>query len=255
MVNATDLQIISNFAVALGTFFLAYYSYKSIVSSKKQLDLLQNQVKITLSQNQPYLSIINKKINGNTIELNISNIGHETAFDIAISSYFFNIQTIPKEWMKFVAKITHNPIDESTIEDFYLIHKNQDFKYEDNDPPKSLNFIDRIRYRHINDKVKIVHPYHAITYLQKAALDPQPILLENESGIHFECEPYFYVSDKFSEESLGLLFYTFDKLKQFLTENGVTDIGIILSLLCKDKIIPISVTPFSVKNCFNLSNV
>jgi hypothetical protein len=88
MLITTHLDLIINAAVAIGTIAMAYYTYKSIQNSEKQLKFLKKQTDLLLLEHQSNIEIIDCGFQGNKLKLTLKNSGKGSANDIAVSSSF-----------------------------------------------------------------------------------------------------------------------------------------------------------------------
>jgi hypothetical protein len=89
MVDSTDLTAYATIILAIATFFLAYYTYKSVKTSESLAKNTQTQTDIILAQQKPQLtSEITYHID-DIINIDVTNHGPGSAYDIALECNFF----------------------------------------------------------------------------------------------------------------------------------------------------------------------
>jgi hypothetical protein len=212
-----DLNIISNFAVAVGTLALAYYSFKSIRNSDKQLKFLKKQTDLFLSQQQPDIQIKKYSFDGNKLNLTLYNSGNGEARDIAVSSNF-HIRK-PLSWTK--GNLNIPVISELGTKKIIL----------ETDEAGDIPLVLRTK-----DKITLI-PGSLVVF-------PNSEVYSNSlpSGIigNFQCEPLFYLKTKKSHFGSTPDYLAkaipYDILKALLLENKIVEISVIFSLLSKDKL-------------------
>lgn len=242
-----DFLLLSNIAVAIGTMLLAYFSYQNIKSSKDQLLVLQNQIKLQFSQQEPELHVNELGFKGNKLELIISNLGNGNAYDVCVNSSFSNMDLILTEESKALMKA--NPPDkwnELDLRGHYCLNVSKKiFQKRDDDRIKAiianrwqfLNRFNTLRPRECDVLVK----GSACTFLINAELE-EPLMQGKVNNKFFECEPFFLLrcETNFLSEVFGIdsywQGYTFNDLKELLTQNDIRYISVIFSLDSKDKI-------------------
>jgi len=214
-----DLNTIANFAVAGGTLALAYYSFKNIKNSDKQLKFLKEQIHLNLSQQQPDIQITNYSFNGNKLNLELKNQGKGTAYDIAVLCEFHIIK--PLWWSKnrlIIPKIT----EQRTSEEIEKIRGNRN---------SIFNILFKLKDKNILEPDKlVVFPSNDIFFNS----------LHPSFGVTtFQCEPLFHL--KIKEEQFDIPPYIakaipFDELKTLLLNSGIKEISVIFHLLSKDNL-------------------
>jgi hypothetical protein len=100
---ATIGTAIGTIVLAIATFFLAYFTYKSIKTSEKIALDTKLQTKIILSQQQPHLSAEIIDLTNESINIKLINHGPGPAYDIGVECYFF-----PTE---FITRNSNSPSD------------------------------------------------------------------------------------------------------------------------------------------------
>lgn len=93
------LELAANFGVAIGTILLAYFSYKSIIFVKEQVNIINRQTKLLFIQSNylklqhtPFLKMEDFRINGNEISLKLTNIGNGIATQVGVQAGFYIIE-------------------------------------------------------------------------------------------------------------------------------------------------------------------
>jgi archaellum component FlaF (FlaF/FlaG flagellin family) len=83
MVDSTDLTAYATIILAIATFLLAYYTYKSVKTSENLAKNTQTQTDIILSQQKPQLTSEITYSTNDLINIDVTNHGPGTAYDIA----------------------------------------------------------------------------------------------------------------------------------------------------------------------------
>lgn len=239
-----DLLLISNLMVAGGTLALAYFTYKSIKSSEKQVKFLRKQTQILNSQQEPYLLVQDKEFKGNKIGLYLSNHGGGTAYEVAVETKFYLVEVkLTNESEKLLRETPidkWDKLDKLSIQGTYNHSLNKTLLLEkDKEDIKNDIFTKLMSQRlKIPINYEIVYPSSATTFIFSAE-NEQSILKAGEKDIFFEFEPYFLVTtnkfEKVVPGSTGKVFL-FNELKDFLLKNNIQYIGITFYIVSRDKI-------------------
>jgi hypothetical protein len=239
-----DLVLISNLMVAGGTIALAYFTFKSIKSSEKQLKFLRKQTQILNSQQEPYLLVQDKEFKGNKIELYLSNHGGGTAYEVAVETEFYLVEVkLTNESEKLLSetpKDKWDKLDKLSIQGTYNPSLNKTLLLENNKEHIKNDIFTKLMSRILKIPInyEIVYPSSATTFIFSAE-NEQSILKAGEKDIFFELEPYFFVTtNKLEKKVSGYIgkSFLFDELKEFLLKNNIQYIGITFYIVSRDKI-------------------
>ena len=89
MVDSADLTALATIILAIGTFLLAFYTYRSVKSSENLAKNTQTQTDIILSQQKPQLTSEITFSTNDLINIDVTNHGPGSAYDIALECNFF----------------------------------------------------------------------------------------------------------------------------------------------------------------------
>lgn len=242
---------LSNIAVAIGTIFLAivtaYYSHKNIKSSKDQLQVLQNQIQLQFSQQEPELHVTHMCFKGNRIQLVLSNLGNGQAYDIIVDSsiniMYFKLteeskallKSNPPEQWKELNLLGHYSLDVSK-----RITCKRDTERIQSITSNRWPFLNRFGIFKPHE-YELLTEGRACTSLINLELG-EPILQGKTEKKVFECEPFFLLHCKVSllSEIFGVDYYhksySFNELKELLTQNHIRYISVRFSLVSRDKV-------------------
>ncbi|MCX6690227.1 MAG: hypothetical protein NTZ39_11165, partial [Methanoregula sp.] len=95
--DSVGLTAIGTIVLAIATFFLAYFTYKSIKTSEKIALDTKLQTKIILSQQQPHLSADIIDLTNELINIKLVNHGPGPAYDIGVECNFFPTEFITRD--------------------------------------------------------------------------------------------------------------------------------------------------------------
>jgi hypothetical protein len=217
-----DLNIISNFAVAIGTLALAYYAFENIRNSDKHLKFLKKQTDLFLSQQQSDIQIKECSFDGNKLILTLYNSGNGEAYDIAVSSTFHVVKPLQwskRWWSKGHLKI---PVISEMRTKKYII-----------EIEGSGNSIFNFKTKDKN----ILNPGSLVVFPND---DEYSNSLPAGFKKIFRCELLFYLKikkERFGEtpdyDAKGI---PFDELRTLLLNNNIEEISVVFNLLSKDKL-------------------
>lgn len=221
------------FAVAVGTLGLAFFSWRSIQSSDKQLKFIKKQTDLFLSQQQPKLKIQNRSFNLNKLILDLNNSGNVVAIDIAVSCSFHIRKplSLSKGWLG-KSQLYFPQIFERGTQRVTL----------NSDDGDAFTFNMKMK-----DKTVLV-PSMLVVFPENNEYSNS---LPAGFSRRFECEPRFLLKTKKSRfretpdyDGKAILF---EELRTLLMENNIEEISVFLSLWCKDEI-------QNVKHCGTIAN-
>lgn len=231
--------------VAGGTIALAYFTYKSIKSSEKQLKFLRKQTQILNSQQEPYLLVQDKEFKGNKIGLYLSNHGGGTAYEVAVETKFYLVEVKltneSENLLRETPKNKWDKLDKLSIQGTYNLSPNKTLLLEKDKEDIKNDIFTKLMSKilKITLNYEILYPSSATTFIFSAE-NEDSILKVGEKDIFFEFEPYFFVTtNKFEkggpDGSIGKAFL-FNELKDFLLKNNIQYIGITFHIMSRDKI-------------------
>lgn len=214
--------------MAIGTLLLAYYAFRNIQNSQKQLKFFKQQINLLIIDQQPDLQIINYSFDGNKLKLKLQNSGKGRVDDIAVSSAFHiaDLKFIPYSLIGLKEELIIPTITEKRKpEDIDEIKKLRNFFLNYLFEPKGMNILEPSEL--------VVFPHNdEFSYSLPAG----------QTGI-FQCEMLFYLKTKttlFDKIFKDIAFYSraisFDELKPLLLNNDIKKIAVIFYLLSKDKL-------------------
>jgi hypothetical protein len=216
------IEMLLQFAVAAGTLALAYFTFKSVKASDKQLKFIKKQTELFLSQKQPNLQIKNKSFNSNKLLLTLNNTGNGTAEDIAVSCSFHIVKPLrgSKNWLgKHHLNI---PVISEIGTKKWVIDSDEGL-------PLILNM-------KMKDKTILI-PSTLVIFLEN---DEFSNSLPQGSTRTFQCEPRFYLKAKKSRfhetPDYDCKAIPFDELRTLLINNKIEEISVYLSLYSKDNL-------------------
>lgn len=232
----TNIATISNVMVAFATLALAFFTYKTIKASEKQLKFLQKQTRIFTSQQKPYLLVEEKEFKGNEIRLLLSNRGEGTAYEVAIETTIITGEA--KLTNESERLLKENPIEKweklqiqgefyPLIQPLYLEKDQEEIRAKSNIFKKHIDY-------------EIVYPSCVVSFIFNAE-NEQSILKPGEENKFFGFfEPYYYVTTKKNEKEFKLgtqgRGFHFNDMIEFLKRNNVKYLGIIFILVSRDKV-------------------
>jgi len=227
------LEIILQSAVGIGTIALAYFSWRSIQSSDRQLKFIKKQTDLFLSQQQPDIQVKYSYFEANKLILTLHNSGKGTAKDIAVACIFDIVK--PISWSKGWLGRYHVRIPS--------ISELGTRKYEiktDDGQHLVLNM-------KLNDK-SILSPSVGVIFPMN---DEHSNFLSEGLTKTFQCEPFFSLKVKKNRFCLSPDYdqkiIPYDKLRSLLIENNIDEISVLFNLYSKDKL-------QNVKNHGNVAN-
>ena len=115
MITTDVLPIIQSLA-SLASIIVAFYSLYSVISLRKQVDLMERQTLLHRSETYPIIDIENIQVKENEIEVTLKNKGKGAAFFIGLGMQFHPIIPLKNQW-EFVNKI--NIIEEGEARKIY----------------------------------------------------------------------------------------------------------------------------------------
>lgn len=262
MVDSSDLTAIATIILAIATFFLAYYTYKSVKSSEKLAKNTQTQTEIILSQQKPQLTAeISYSIN-DLINLDITNHGPGSAYDVAIECNFFithfsnyspnsgmdvsdiNIK-LSKDVKTFFNGKSDDEIKKMLFNRGFLGRYNPigyppiyDKKITKN---AHLSIIDRLIQK-ISKMYNYEKLYPASVILFLKDTHKRSIWMKSNTSGNFSINILFGMSnipqELFPKSGSAVGYhsqgYTFDELKKVLSQNGIFSIGVYFHLVSRD---------------------
>lgn len=203
--DLASLSSIANIFSGLATLVLAYFTWKTIVQSRKEYAVTRKQLLLAQREKDPKIVVESKSFSKDTLSLGIKNRGKSDAQSIAVITSFSPAKLDIREWRadekgNRIPYGVHVPI-------FKKIHLTIGGKKTEYNPEDSTNYISR------GKKNPIVLPPNAST---KATLDL-----------------IFLFQNMNKSETTGR---TFTELKTVLLENGIDAVSINLSLEYKNNL-------------------
>lgn len=247
-----DLNSLINMLMVLGTFLMVIVTYKSLKSSNDQLKLLEKQTHLLLQKQKPNIHAKSTFFE-NLINLEISNDGDDTAFDVGVITHFFQMEYVPlKTLNESITKYKFSQIYQNLFKNYNGTDSdlNSEFGYytgfEDRsllvekfeDGPKSLS--EKFTSFFNSNKLEKVYPTDLIIFIKNNNTKIQ--VIKPEETIHCSINPYFEIttSKKWDKNILSDGSYwamkSFDEIKEILIKNNVQAIGISMDLCCKDRL-------------------
>ena len=90
-----DLSILGSIA----TFIVAIITLYNVWHLRRQLRLMEKQVVLRRSEVYPFIEVENKKVNGNEVELKLTNKGKGPAFRIGLKTHFVPLKIEESKWV------------------------------------------------------------------------------------------------------------------------------------------------------------
>ncbi|WP_129582603.1 hypothetical protein [Methanolobus psychrotolerans] len=265
--GAITLDTIINFCVAAGTLLLAYYAYKNIASTKKQLLFLEsqtkamiNQMKLLKNQINPALQVYDVKISKNTVSLQVNNKGTGNAFDIGILAQYSPVAFIAvgEDRNCSTREILRQRLEMAKdFRDVYSLESPDDQIKKWNElfnEGKIRKYYPKLCFSYINDNLfdrdnREIKDNSYVKY--PISKYNNYIIASNEVNQHFSCTPFFnaiYVDfehtynlprNEFNEVfSKGLCtdrFFDFDELLEIMKLNNIDFFNVVLDLVYKNQ--------------------
>ncbi|MGD0081421.1 MAG: hypothetical protein ABSB80_12340 [Methanoregula sp.] len=230
-----DLNLIENFAaaigtiaMAIGTLALAYFSYKNIRQSNKQLKFLKEELNLFLLQQQPDIQISQCSFEGNKLNLRLHNSGNGCAYDIAILSSFSVVKPLyPQRSLWGLREHLISPeISELRVPQLIeAIRNRRNLLFNILSKPKDKN---------------ILKVGELIIFLRN---DEFSNSLPAGYSRNFQCEPIFNLKTKntlWNKISQDMTYLSegikFNDLRTLLLKNNIKEISVIFHLFSKDKL-------------------
>jgi hypothetical protein len=249
MLQPNDLLAIASVISAVGTLALAFFTYKTIKASKIQLEYLKAQTKVFTTQQEPLITIQDKKFKGNKLELQLRNCGGGIAYEVAVETRFYiTKQVLDEESKRLLWTTPFDKMDKIQLKAYDRLIAEQSIKikkevlaleeddYTENPYLMSLPWYTKNKMKKAD--FDIVYPSAATTFLFSQTTK-QTILEPKEVSELFEAEPFFLISlSKYPHCRVfaPLKANTFDELITFLKDDKIVTFGITFDLVSRDRV-------------------
>ena len=245
--DTSEILAIASVISAIGTLTLAYFTYKTIKASEAQLNFLRAQTKLFTKQQEPLITIQDRKFKGNTIELLLKNCSNGIAYEVAVKMrYYITKQELDDESKRLL--MTTSPEKRHTLQlmGYDKLKHEQVFRIrsevlsiEDEDLKDDLFLLMQpwfIKSRLRKTGYYNVYPHPTVTFMFSKSSN-QSLLEPKTEGEWFEVEPFFMISLSKKHQSFApTKANTFDELIGYFKENNINTFGITFSLGSRDRV-------------------
>ncbi len=207
---------VTNAAMAVGTIFLAIVAYRSLGEGKRQLKQVSRQTEIFRSQQDPFLKVQNFRFEGDTLVLDVENMGKGRAVWVGIESWFWLVY--PRT---YADREGRTPISYAQVEQGIAKGEKLVWTRFEMDTKTKLGYKDW----------KETFPTTAVTFLVNSRVGDA--IIEAGEKCHFEVQPFFEVKNRAVDAS-EMKGSKFDELKQILKACRVRFVALELTSVCKD---------------------